>query len=111
MFNATPPICTPGPNICIDNEPGDNRFEVKVNYRTATGESAAGTAIDLAQLGVARGGLFWFFTPDNPELMVKVLNACTPGLGNRFWVFLTAGTDVGYDLTVTDTTTGLSRSH
>ena len=112
MFNATPSICTPGPNtLCIDNEPGDNRFEVKVNYRTATGESAAGKAIDLAQLGVARGGLFWFFTPDNPELMVKVLNACTPGLGNRFWVFLTAGTDVGYDLTVTDTITGLSRSY
>jgi len=113
MFNATPSVCTPGATtLCIDDEPGDNRFKVTVDYQTAAaGVPASGKAIDLAQLGVARGGLFWFFTPDNPELLVKVLNACVPALGNKFWVFLTAGTDVGYEVTVTDTTTGLSRSY
>ncbi|HSM50061.1 MAG TPA: trypsin-like serine protease [Thermoanaerobaculia bacterium] len=113
MFNATPSICTAGPNtLCIDNQPGDNRFQVTASFTTATtGVPASGKAIDLAELGVARGGLFWFFTPDNPEILVKVLDACVPALGNRFWVFLTGGTNVGYEVTVTDTTTGISRGY
>ena len=60
---------------------------------------------------MSQGGLFWFCTADNPEVLVKVLDACTPALGNRFWVFLTAGTDLGYSLTVTDTASGLQRTY
>lgn len=60
--------------------------------------------IPLAPLGVNRGGLFWFFSADNPEFLVKVLNGC--GINNRYWVFFSAGTNVGLTLTITDTVTG-----
>ena len=113
LYNASPSVCTPGPNtLCIDNQPGDNRFETTATFQTSNlGAPASAKAVDLAELGVGRGGLFWFFSADNPEVLVKVLNACVPALGNRFWVFLTAGTDVGYEVTVKDTTTGLTRSY
>lgn len=38
-----------------------------------------------------------------------MLNGC--GLNNRFWVFWSAGTDVGLTLTVTDTVRGQSKSY
>jgi hypothetical protein len=51
-------------------------------------------------------GLFYFFGPANIEMLIKVLNACVPELGNRFWVFYAATTNVELTLTVTDTQTG-----
>jgi hypothetical protein len=53
---------------------------------------------------VGQGGLFWFFGPDNPEMLVKVLNGCS--VNGKFWVFSSAGTNVGLTTTVTDTLTG-----
>ena len=58
-------------------------------------------AIPLAGLGVVHGGLFWFFTAGNPELLLKVLDACA--LNQSFWVFSSAATNVGFTVTVTDT--------
>jgi hypothetical protein len=55
-----------------------------------------------------QSGYFWFFTPDNQELLVKVLDACgtsSPG----FWVFASGMTNVQVDLTITEASTiGLS---
>jgi outer membrane protein assembly factor BamB len=97
--------------LCIDDQPGDARFEVKVQFRTAQGGGLAGDgqAISLASLGLLRGGLFWFFGADNPEMLVKVLNAC--GLGGKFWVFYSATTNVGLTTTVRDTRTGVTRTY
>jgi hypothetical protein len=39
-------------------------------------------------------------------MLVKVLNACIPALGNHYWVFFAATTNVQFTLTVTDTETG-----
>src|SRR5436309_6829750 len=58
-----------------------NRFQVVATWRTAGGGSGVGHAIPLT----ADTGAFWFFAPGNVELIVKVLNACTPF--GRFWVF------------------------
>jgi hypothetical protein len=87
------------------------RFTIEVQYRTAQGGGAAGSggAIGLQGLGVARGGLFWFFAADNPEMLVKVLDACA--LDGRFWIFYAAGTNVGFTLTVTDLQTGQVRTY
>jgi hypothetical protein len=49
-------------------------------------------------------GLFWFFAETNWELQVKVLDGCS--LTGRYWVFAAAATNVEYDLTVTDVTSG-----
>ncbi|MEA2694652.1 MAG: hypothetical protein QOJ16_4039 [Acidobacteriota bacterium] len=105
---ALPAPCVPaGTTLCLDDKPGDRRFKVEVLYQTAQGGGLAGSgnAIPLASLGVNRGGLFWFFAPDNPEMLIKVLNACT-GTTLRYWVFYSAGTNVGLAITVTDTVTG-----
>ena len=47
-------------------------------------------------------GLFWFFDPDNIEMVVKVLDACDSGF-ESFWVFAGGLTDVEVTLDVTDT--------
>lgn len=105
-LSPTPPTgaCVPGATtLCLDDSPGDRRFEVKVSFASNAGSGNA-NAISLAGLGVSRGGLFWFFGADNPELLVKVLNGCS--LGNHFWVFVSAGTNVAVSMTVRDTVLG-----
>lgn len=89
----------------------DNRFTVSVDYSTSQsgGLSGKGRAASTEPIGFARGGLFWFFDPSNPEMLVKVLNGC--GLNQRYWFFASAGTNVGYTITVTDTARGVSKTY
>jgi hypothetical protein len=96
--------CIPSDSLlCIDNASGDRRFKVNINFSHAGGSSGAGGAIPLLSLGITHGGAFWFFSPDNPEVLVKVLNAC--GVNDKFWIFATAGTNVAFTLHIEDTTT------
>lgn len=92
--------------LCIDDQPGDKRFQIRVTYSTVQGNGLSGNGhpIPLASLGVNQGGLFWFFGANNPEMLIKVLNGCNSN--NHFWVFASAGTNVGFHLTVTDLKTG-----
>ena len=50
-------------------------------------------------------------TSGNPEVLIKVLNACIPQLGNKHWVFYSAGTNVEFQIVVTDTRSGAVRSY
>lgn len=103
------PYCTPGPaTLCIDDQPGDGRFSIAATF-VAGGQAGNAAAIPLASVGVAQGGLFWFFAAANPELLIKVLDACQ--LNQKFWVFYAAGTNVGFTVTVTDTKTGRSKQY
>jgi hypothetical protein len=97
--------------LCLDDQPGDSRWQIEVSFQTQQGSGLAGSghALSLASLGVSNGGLFWFFDHANPEILVKVLDACA--IGNHFWVFYAATTNVGFTLTVTDTKTDLVRSY
>jgi len=61
----------------------------------------------MSPVGLTRGGAFWFFSPDNPELLVKILDGCS--VNGAKWLFASAATNVGFTLTVTDTTTGAQR--
>jgi hypothetical protein len=45
-------------------------------------------------------GLFYFFNPDNWEMLIKVLDGCP--VNDRFWVFYAATTNVEFTVTVTD---------
>jgi hypothetical protein len=99
--------CSPGPStLCLDAFPGDGRFRVEVDYRSARNGGFAGAAhaVPLESLGVGRGGVFWFFSADNPELLIKVLDGCA--LNDHYWVFFSAGTDVELDVRVEDLLTG-----
>jgi hypothetical protein len=95
-----------GTTLCIDG-----RFQIQVSYSTAQGGGSAGNgqAIGLTSLGVAQGGLFWFFNADNPEMLVKVIDGCS--LNQRYWVFYAAGTDVGFTATVIDLQTNARKTY
>jgi hypothetical protein len=79
------------------------RFRVTVFY--ATGDGASGTGMGFPLTGDS--GYFWFFNPENIELVVKVLSACS--LDGHFWVFAGGLTNVGVTLLVEDTVTGASQ--
>lgn len=82
--------------LCVN----DGRFRVEATWTTPAGESGPGMAVEET----ADAGFFWFFDPDNIELVVKVLDACDTEF-ESFWVFAGGLTDVGVTLTVTDTET------
>jgi hypothetical protein len=65
------------------------------------GNIGSGTPAPVADV---RSGLFWFFTPDNWEMLVKVLDGCA--LNGSYWVYFGATTDVGFTLRVTDLVSG-----
>ena len=84
--------CTPDANsLCLNN----GRFQVTAAWQSATA-SGTGTAIP----GTSDTGQFWFFSSQNVEMVVKVLNGC--GFNSRYWVFAGGLTNVQVTLTVTD---------
>jgi hypothetical protein len=103
--------CVPSDTVmCIDHQvAGDRRFRATIAYQTGQsgGMAGDGQEIPLADKGVARGGLFWFFTPDNPEVVLKILDGCA--VNDRFWVYFSAATNVGFTLTVRDTKSGTEK--
>jgi hypothetical protein len=105
--NALPGPCVPGDNThCLNG----GRFRVEVLWTDYTdGSSGPGHIVP----GVASddSGLFYFFQPQNWEMLVKVLNACVPELGNSYWVFFAATTDVEFTLRVTDTVTTATKNY
>jgi glucose/arabinose dehydrogenase len=93
-----PTSCTPGPTtLCLQN----GRFQVTLTWRSATSDPAAAFAEPLT----ADSGYFYFINPANPELFVKVLNACVPAF-NRYWVFAAGLTNVETSLEVIDVKSG-----
>jgi len=79
-----------------------NRIGIEIEASLAFG---TGHALPLT----GDTGAFWFFSPENVELMVKVLDGRP--VNGRFWVFFGALTDVEYDLQVTDTASGEVRTY
>lgn len=57
----------------------------------------------------ADSGALWFFSGTNFEMLVKVLDACA--LNDRFWVFAAAATNVEYEIVVTDTVAGETKTY
>lgn len=83
-----------------------SRFRVEVQYRDPnTGLVGTGVAVPRTD----QSGTFWFFNPQNVELVVKVLDGRP--LTGKFWVFYGALSDVEYRITVTDTVTGVSKQY
>jgi hypothetical protein len=94
--------CVPSTTaLCLS----DDRFRVTVAWTTPAQQTGAGTAIWLTE----DSGLFWFFGPDNVELIVKALDACA-GF-DRYWFFASGVTNVGVVITVTDTNTGTIKTY
>ena len=80
--------------LCLNN----GRFRVTAEWTDPEGLTGSARAIEETD----DSGLFWFFSADNIEMAVKVLDACaTPS--EHFWVFAAGLTDVGVELTIEDT--------
>lgn len=81
-----------------------DRFKVDVDWRTSNSSGPG-----MLKETYSDGGLYYFFNPNSPDLLVQLLRACKDN--DHYWVFANAATDVEYDLTVTDTHTGTVRTY
>ncbi len=95
-YEVTTACVDGGGVLCLSS----NRFRVTADWKTGTGATGSGQGVELTP----DSGYFWFFGPDNVELTVKVLNACT--FNNKYWVFISGLTNVEVNITVVDTKTG-----
>ncbi len=90
---------------CVENETtlclNGGRFRTRATWRVTGGEPTPAEGSNLT----GDGGFFWFFGENNPELFVKVLDACNPPF-NHYWVFIAGLTDVETQIEVFDTQTG-----
>ena len=80
------------------------RFAVRARWETDDGNGDA-TAWPLTR----DTGLYWFFGPNNVEMVIKVLDGCA--LNDHRWVFAGGLTDVAVTMTVTDSETGVERTY
>jgi len=96
---ATPPCASDATTLYLI----DGRFQAQVEWTdfdelTGPGMVVAGDTRDDT-------GEFWFFLPDNMELVVRVLDACETSF-NSVWVFAGGPANVELTVAVTDTGTG-----
>jgi ELWxxDGT repeat protein len=90
--------CAPSSTrLCLNG----GRFAVEARWRDFDGNQGNGMAVPLSG---GDTGYFWFFSQDNVEVVLKVLDGRP--VNGRFWVFYGALSSVEYTLTVTDTMTG-----
>lgn len=99
---AAPGECTADDRtLCLEN----GRFRVRLDWEKEDEETGLGSALPLS----GDTGLFWFFEPDNIEIVIKVLDGCAVN-GHR-WVFAGGLTDVAVEMTVVDVRTGAARNY
>jgi hypothetical protein len=106
--NGTMTFASPTAGTCVASTTVlcfENRFAVSAAW-AANNQTGVGTVVPGAS---ANSGLFWFFAPDNWELLVKELSGCS--LNSKRWVFSAATTNVHYNLTVIDYATGAQRHY
>lgn len=108
--------CRPGPgHLCLDgpvplDEPGAERF--RADWVARRGPVAASDAIlseGRSRTWSRDSGAFWLFQPDNPELVVKVLDGSA--VNGHAWVFAGALTGFEWWLTVTETGSRRQRTY
>lgn len=87
--------------LCLNN----SRFRVTATFLTRQGQSGNAMAVPET----TDTGMFWFFSSNNIEAIIKVVNGCV--LNSRYWVFAGGLTDVQVVLTVTDTQNGTVRTY
>lgn len=102
LTDPNAPCQVGGPKLCLE----EGRFAAEIDFRTRDGVRGQGHPVQLTD----DSGYFWFFNQDNPEIFVKVRNACVPEF-NRYWVFSSGLTNVEVTLTVTDTRSGEVRTY
>lgn len=87
--------------LCLN----DDRFRVVVRWETDS-DSGDGQAVELT----GDTGYFWFFSENNVEVVIKVLNGCAIGEG-AYWVFIGGLTDVRVEVEVEDVEADESKTY
>jgi hypothetical protein len=91
--------------LCLDGG-SSGRFKVTVAARAPSQNAAQPSAA----VGITpESGAFWFFTPANLDLLIKVIDGRT--VNGKFWVFIGAASNLEYTVTVTDTVGGATRTY
>ena len=88
--------------LCLNG----GRFQVEVSARApsdATSHLASAVGI------TPDSGAFWFFSGNNLDLLVKVLDGRS--FNGKMWVFIGAASNIEYTVTVTDTVTNAVRTY
>ncbi len=87
-------FCVPNSStLCLNRA----RFQVQVVWDVSPqGMAGEGRAIPLT----GDSGAFWFFSANNIEIVVKVVDGRT--FNGKFWVFIGSLTDVDYRVTIRD---------
>jgi hypothetical protein len=88
-------------SLCLSG----NRFEVTATWTEPDGQTGSAHAVPLT----TDTGYLWFFSAQNVELVIKVLDGCA--VDNAYWVFAGGLTNVHVVITVTDHLGGQSRSY
>jgi hypothetical protein len=100
-----------GGGACVTNSTTHcllgGRYRVTAVFTPPTG--TGGDAQALQPAVTSDTGLFWFFSSNNIEIIIKVVSGC--GFNSRVWVFSGGLTNVAYTITVTDTVTGISKTY
>ncbi len=96
-------LCEPGPTaLCLQ----DGRYRVTLDWSLSDG---GGNAARVSDARTAEAGLFFFFAPENLEVLVKVLDGCN--VNGHHWVSAASATDMGLDLVVRDLRSGTERRY
>jgi len=96
--------CTPnGTTLCLNG----GRFQARAIFSAPT----LGITNAPAQAVPLTGdtGYFWFFSANNVEITLKVVDG--RAFNGFFWAFYAALSDVAYTITITDTDTGIVKTY
>ena len=108
LFEGVGFLCEPDlVTACIlDNQ----RFQVEIDWRDFNGNAGSGMVMGSGPVTptISDAG-FYFFDPNTRDVLVQVTNGCTQN--NYFQIFLSSTTDVEFTITVTDSTSGQTRSY
>jgi hypothetical protein len=95
--------CVPSPTtLCLME-----RFAVTATWSYSHPAPVSGAAGSLPIPGSAGSGLLWFFDRENAELTVKAVDGCA--VNGHWWIYLASGSDVAYEVRVSDTVSGTQR--
>lgn len=100
-FAGASPCVADATTLCLNN----SRVQVQARWFARDGRSGAAQGIPLTK----DTGAFWFFSSQNVEMVVKVLDGCS--VNSHYWAFAGGLTNVDVALTLTDTQTGTVKTY
>jgi len=87
-------VSAPEPGLAFPDQKDGWSTSVDVDWKTPSGQTGHGVGVALTD----QSGYFWFFSPGNAEVTVKVLDG--RGVNGHWWVFLASMTNVEFTASV-----------